>query len=156
MTDEPQRADAREEDGEVDPGPLQQAVRAVFGELEHALEEFAQTGAIAFDELARSIALSLASIAIDALFSPLESILKGEGEDTASDTLSNLLPGAVARGEGGGFSPGEFGGGFLPGLGPCVKVTINAYGSPLGAVRQSESQIAAAVARAVRRGVMKL
>ncbi len=156
MTDKKQPIDAGEGKRDVDPGPLQEAVRTVFSEMEDALLEFARTGAVAFDDLARRIALSLASIAIDRVFGSLETILTGEDEDEVSKTLSKLDQGALPGASGAIAPPTGSDGGFPLGFGPSVKVTINAYGSPAVAVRQSEGQIAAAVARAVRRGVMKL
>ena len=156
MTDKKQPIGADESALDLDLGPLQEAVRTVFSEMEDALLQFARTGEIAIDDLARRIALSLASIAIDGVFGSLASILTSEDEYAVSNTLPKLDHGVLAGASGATVPPVGLEGGIPLGLGPCVRVTINAYGSPLGAVRQSEGQIAAAVARAVRRGVMKL
>ncbi|MEO1037928.1 MAG: phage tail tape measure C-terminal domain-containing protein [Pseudomonadota bacterium] len=135
---------ALEEAAERTGSVMETVFRRVGTEIERALLQAAETGSLAFEDMAQRILRSVAMMALDRL--TLDRI--------------NPTPGADAT----GFLPGDkppSGRGERQGdraaMAPIVNITIFVSGGDtVGGLRRSQSQIAAAVARAVARGSVKL
>lgn len=144
------------------------AIAAAFdtagGEIERALSRAARTGELSFRDMAEDVARSLAALAVDRLVSgSLDGVGERLGRLTASigDAIGQRAEGGPVQagdrylvGERGPelFTPG-IAGAVTP-LAPAapVNVTIYAGGETAEAVRRSERQIAAALARAMLAG----
>lgn len=131
--------------------------------LSDTLETAARSGALSISDMVEDILQSLASAALDQAFdhfagsttAPFASLVEGLG------TVVGLREhgGPVQAGQ--SYLVGERGpevftptlaGAVNPSTAPMINLTIQAGSTPLEAVRRSERQIAAAVARAVSRG----
>lgn len=130
--------------------------------IETALTQAARTGELSFSAMADAILRDLSRIATERFVTgPIEGFV---------DQIAGHLPFFGARAEGGPVQPG---GAYLVGeRGPeiftpasagqvgssaPVNVTINLQGPPSAdTVRRSETQIATALARAVRKGAARL
>lgn len=150
-------------EGERAAGILSDAFETTADRITASLERAARSGRLEIDAMVESIAQSLASLALDEfVFAPVDRLVAG---------LSRTVIGA--RAEGGpvmACSPylvGERGpevfvpngaGAIAPmAAGPTVNVTILAApGREADAVRRSERQISAVLARAVRAGSASL
>ena len=149
------------EQGEAGARTLSEAFRTAGEAISDSLERAARTGELSFERMAQSILHDLAELALDRLV--LDRL-------PALAAPAGLLDGVLGqRAEGGPVLAGER---YLvgergpevftpsvsgtvhaqPGAVAPVSVTIIAQGAPLEAVRRSERQISAAVARAVQQG----
>ena len=150
-------------------GPARQAADAMSDafdragqSIETALTRAARTGELSFSTMVDAILRDLSRIAAERFVTaPIDGLV---------DQLASRLPFFGARAEGG---PVQAGGAYLVGeRGPelftpssagqvggaaPIHVTINLQGrAPAEAVTRSETQIAAALARAVRKGAARL
>lgn len=139
---------------------IEAAFRSAGQAIETSLEQAARAGRLSLDSLAENVLRAIANTTIDQLVvDPLEGLLS---------SAFRQIPFFGSRADGGPVTPG---GAFLVGErgpemfapagagtvqplgGGDVNVVINVPpGSDLAAVRRSEGQIAAALARAVARG----
>ena len=143
---------------------LSEAFEIAGRDIARSLEGAARSGEMSFSALAEQIAQSFAQIALDqfvlqpasGLFSNAASLLGGVLGQRAEG--GPVLAGErYLVGERGPevFTPGQSGAILPVGAAP-ISITINTQGGALDSVRRSESQIAAAVARAVQRGGRQL
>lgn len=147
-------------EGEDAAGVLREAFEEAGAAISEALEDAARTGELSFKAMAEAILQDLAALAIEHFVSgPLEDWAGRIGEGLGAVLGQRAQGGPVLAGE--RYLVGEGGpevftpstsGSIQPGSGPVINVTINAGADADDAVRRSERQIAAAVARAASRG----
>lgn len=159
LAEEKQRLKEVADAGEESAGLIGEAFRTAGAEISDALESAARTGKLSFRDMAESIAQSLASLLLDrALVDPLSRLADRLGGADVEGQRAEGGPvqagSAYLVGERGPevFTPGRAG--AISPLAPAapVNVTIYAGGDTVDAVRRSERQIAAAVARAALSG----
>ena len=155
-------------EGESAARALSDAFESAGRDIASSLEGAARSGELSFSDMAEKIARTFAELALDRfILQPLPGLLA-----SAAGQLGSLLGGVLGqRAEGGPvmagerylvgergpevFTPGQSGAVSPLGAAP-VNITIIAQGQTLEGVKRSESQIAAAVARAVQRGGRRL
>jgi phage-related minor tail protein len=155
-------------EGESAARALSDAFESAGRDIASSLEGAARSGELSFSDMAERIARTFAELALDRLIlQPLPGLL-----DNAAGQLGSLLGGVLGqRAEGGPvmagerylvgergpevFTPGQAGA-VSPVGGAPINITIIAQGQTLDGVKRSESQIAAAVARAVHMGGRRL
>lgn len=151
-------------EGERAAQALSDAFDSAGRDIAASLEGAARSGELSFSALAEQIAQSFARIALDQfVLQPVSGLLAN---------AAGLLGGVLGqRAEGGTvlagerylvgergpevFTPGQSGAISALGAAP-ISITLHTQGATLDSVRRSESQIAAAVARAVQRGGRQL
>jgi len=175
MTDDPikQRMDAAEaaaavrqlaKEGEEAASLLQTAFEEAGDAISDALEDAARSGEFSFRAMAEAVAQDLAALAIDRVFDGPVADWTAQAGKGLADALGSVLG---QRAEGGPVLAGErylvgergpevftpaTSGSVQPQAAAPIHITINAGPETADAVRRSERQIAAAVARAVSRG----
>ncbi|WP_019961416.1 hypothetical protein [Woodsholea maritima] len=133
--------------------PLRQAgedLRAVMheigGALKTSLEDAARSGEVSFARLGRELRASLVNLALDQVIAPgLDQVFHrlrgGLGLDHGASRSSPM-----------GFEPRSR---INEAMAP-ISIVVNHQGGPLQGIEASENQIAAAIARAVQRGMTRL
>ncbi|WP_292980247.1 MULTISPECIES: phage tail tape measure C-terminal domain-containing protein [unclassified Oceanicaulis] len=143
---------------------LSEAFESAGRDIANSLEGAARSGELSFSALAEQIAQSFAQIALDQFVLQPVSGLLGNAASLLGGVLGQRAEGGPVLagerylvGERGPevFTPSQSGAISALGAAP-ISITINTQGGPLESVRRSESQIAAAVARAVQRGGRQL
>jgi phage-related minor tail protein len=143
---------------------LSEAFESAGRDIANSLEGAARSGELSFSALAEQIAQSFAQIALDQFVLQPVSGLLGNASSLLGGVLGQRAEGGPVLagerylvGERGPevFTPSQSGAISALGAAP-ISITINTQGGPLESVRRSESQIAAAVARAVQRGGRQL
>jgi len=131
-------------------------------DIARAMERAARSGSLSINAMVEEVLQSLARIALDRLIvNPLGQLL---GQQIAGMTGQRAEGGPVLAGQ--SYLVGERGpevftpmanGAVIPGGGaPVINISIHASGDAVSAIRRSESQIAASLARAVRAGSERL
>lgn len=131
-------------------------------DIARAMERAARSGTFSIHTMVEEVLQSLARLALDQLvIRPLGDVL---GQGLSAITGQRAEGGPVLAGQ--SYLVGERGpevftpmanGAVLPGMGGApIHITIHASGDTAGAVRRSEAQIAASLARAVRAGSERL
>ncbi|KPP80687.1 MAG: gene transfer agent tail tape measure protein [Oceanicaulis sp. HLUCCA04] len=131
-------------------------------DIARAMERAARSGSLSIHSMVEEVLQSLARIALDRLIiNPLGQML---GQQIAGITGQRAEGGPVLAGQ--SYLVGERGpemftpmanGAVIPGgRVPVINIAIHASGDAASAVRRSESQIAASLARAVRAGSERL
>lgn len=164
------------DDDRFDPGALAGAAREAedaamavsraferTGEdIARAMERAARSGSLSIHSMVEEVLQSLARLALDQLvIEPLGQLLTRQLSGLAGQRAEG---GPVLAGQ--SYLVGERGpevftpmanGAVTPGAGaPSIHITIHASGDTASAVRRSEAQIAASLARAVRAGSERL
>ena len=164
LAEERRALEALAEQGEDSASLVSDAFQTAGREISDALETAARTGELSFRDMAEAISQSLASILIERwLVEPLNELagdVAGLGETVANILGQRAEGGPVQAGAAylvGERGPEVFTPGMAGGISPInpaqpVNVTIYASGDAADAVRRSERQIAAAVARAALAG----
>ena len=151
-------------EGERAAQALSDAFESAGRDIASSLESAARSGELSFSALAEQIAQSFAQIALDQFVLQPVSGLLGSAASLIGGVLGQRAEGGPVLagerylvGERGPevFTPGQAGAISPMGAAP-ISITIHTHGAPLDSVRRSESQIAAAVARAVQRGGRQL
>lgn len=141
---------------------MKEAFEAASDDILSSLETLARTGSLEIDQMVEQILQSLAQLALEEfVLGPIEGIFNTIGKSFIGQRAEGGPVQAGQRylvGEQGPevFTPGTAGQ-VTPMSSPSINITIHAgQGSPADAIRRSEKQIAASIARAVRTGSASL
>lgn len=131
-------------------------------DIARAMERAARSGSFSIHTMVEEVLQSLARLALDRLIiNPLGQLL---GQQIGGITGQRAEGGPVLAGQSylvgergpEVFTPMANGAVSQTGAAPIINISINASGDTLSAVRRSEGQIAASLARAVRAGSERL
>lgn len=125
---------------------LRDVMHEIGGALKASLEDAARSGEVSFARLGRELRASLTDLALDQVIAPgLDHVFNrlrgGLGLDHSASRASSMAFDPRARAS-------EV---MTP-----ISIVVNHQGGPLQGIEASENQIAAAIARAVQRGMTRL